>query len=148
MSSLFKGIKAASSQGLTGDYLKVGRHRLKLIKAITRETRKKADAVIFNVEVIESNNPAYLAGAKSSIFIQARVDTGWLGDVKNVVMALLSGNMGTQVGEDAVDEEVMTEVMAGDGTLLAGTEFYCDAFEVTTKAGRPFTKYPCTAILA
>lgn len=145
--SLFKGIKDQSSQG-SGDYLGPGIHRLKLIKAITKTTRKRADAVIFNVEVLESSNTRYAKGAKSTIFITAKVDTGWLGDCKNVAIALLGSRFGEAVGEDAVDEEVMDAMTAGDGTMMAGAIFKCDAFEVPTKGGGKFTKYVCEPVFA
>ena len=143
--SLFKGIKETSSQG-GGDYLSPGVHRLKLIKAITKETRKGLDSVIFNVEIVETSNAKYAKGSKTSIFISAKVDTGWLGDVKNVTIALLGSKFGEAVSESAVDEEIMEEITGGDGTMLAGVEFKCNAYEIRTRAGKPFTKYACEPI--
>lgn len=137
---LFGGIKETSSQG-SGDYLGVGVHRLKLVTATTKLTRKKIDAVIFRVEVVETSNPRYAKGAKSTIFVSCKPDTGWLGDVKNVALALLGSKFGEAIGEDAVDEAIMEEITKGDGTMLAGVEFKCQAFEVPTKRGGVFTKY-------
>jgi hypothetical protein len=138
--SLFRGIKDTSSQG-SGDYLGTGVHRLALVTFTTKVTRKKMDAVIARVEVLESSNPKYAKGAKASIFFTAKPDTNWLGDVKNLALALLGSKFGEAVGEDAVDEEVMDAMTAGDGTKMAGVEFKCQAFEVPTKRGGVFTKY-------
>ena len=137
---LFSGIKETSSQG-AGDYLACGVHRLKLVTATTKITRKKTDAVIFRVEVLESSNPKYAKGAKSTIFVSCKPDTGWLGDVKNVVVALLGSKFREAVGEGAVDEEIMEEITKGAGEMLSGVEFKCQAFEVPTKRGGVFTKY-------
>lgn len=138
--SLFRGIKDQSSQG-SGDYLGSGLHTLELVTFTTKLTRKKMDAVIARVTVLESSNPKYAKGAKASIFFSCKPDTNWLGDVKNLAIALLGSKFGEAVGEDAVDEEVMDEMTGGDGTKLAGVKFRCQAFEVPTKRGGVFTKY-------
>ena len=145
--SLFRGIKETSSQG-SGDYLGSGLHTLRLLTFQTKVTRKKMDAVIARVEVIESSNPKYAKGAKASIFFSAKPDTNWLGDVKNLTLALLGSKFGEAVGEDAVDEEVMEEATGGDGTKLAGVLFRCQAFEVPTKRGGVFTKYTSEPIFS
>ena len=144
--SLFRGIKEQSSSG-AGDYLGVGLHSLRLLSAQIKVTRKRMDAVIYRVEIVETSNPKYVKGAKSTIFISCKPDTGWLGDVKNVALAALGSKFGEAVGEDAIDEEVMDSICAGDGTKLAGVVFKCQAFEVPTKKGGLFTKYSCEPIL-
>ena len=144
-SSLFKGIQGASSVG-KGDYLSTGVHRLKLLRAFVKHTKVGKDGIIFNVEVLESSNPKYGKGTQSTIYIEPRPLVNWLGDVKNVVMACCGSRIGEAVAEDYVDEETMEGVMGGEGTLLAGAIFKCNAYEIMTKRNTPFTKYACEPI--
>jgi hypothetical protein len=57
-----------------------------------------------------------------------------IANIKSFVMATM------QIPEEEVTEALLEEVVAGDGTSMAGMTVRANAYQTTTRAGNPFTK--------
>lgn len=103
-------------------------------------TRKREDAYLIELDVIESGNPDMPVGAVGSHMIMMRHDSA-LGDVK----AFLGAALGIDVNDKSISSaqwEEAAESSIGDDNPLAGTELSLRTMKKTVqKTGGDFTKH-------
>ena len=139
---LFNGIKDAKiNKGgvylLPGDGGGTARYRLKVKLLRVMKTRKKEDQFISEFTVVESTNAKRPAGTDVSWLANLTKHEAALGNIKGLLAALFNCT------EDEVDETGADRAVEEEGEYAnpcEGMEVVCEATEITTRAGKPFTK--------
>jgi hypothetical protein len=122
--------EAKYSEG--GTYILPGVYRFEVLACKHITTRKKQDAFVVELKVLESTHPQRLPGSSCSWMVTLDKEPA-LGNIKQFIMAA------TGCEEGAVTEQVVLAIV-GTENPLKGTLMRCSAVEISTKAGRPFTK--------
>lgn len=129
---LFSNIANAQySEG--GNYLKEGVFRLEILKVVLKKTRKGVDSYIVEFKVHESDNPAHRPGSEVT----------WLvGFDKEPAMGNVKQFIATACGTTDLSgvDEATAELTVSAEQPLTGKFVRASAVNITTKAGRPFTK--------
>ena len=124
------GIKEAqATEG--GNYIQPGLFVLSVdvLKGIT--SRKGDEMFVSEFGVIESTNEKQPPGSHVSWLANLRHDAA-LGNIKSCLMAI--------TGLDEIDDDDAEEAIDEEKNPLHGKFVKCEATEITTKAGNPFTK--------
>lgn len=128
---IFGGIKDAQySDG--GVYILPGVFRVKITKVLYKKTRKGQDAFIVEMEVVESTRQDRPVGSTMSWMVTLDKEPA-LGNIKQFLAETAEADM------SAITEEVV-EAAISAAQPFANRFVRCSANEITTKAGRPFTK--------
>lgn len=136
--SIFAGIKNATTTN-GGNYLRPGTHELELLKLMQGRTRKGVDFIAADFRVLSSTNEDHPVNSTVNYFAGADKD-GFLSNVKSLALAILSAHAGENVSDSSIDEEVMNELLADNGSSVSGARINADAFLVDTRRGGKFTK--------
>ena len=132
MASLFGGIKDAQvSRG--GVYLLPGGYTLDVDVLKLMKTRKAKDMAIAEFTVVESNVKERPVGSKPSHTFNFTDHEAALGNFKNLLSALFN------IPEEDVDEAGAEQAVSTDNPCK-GMRVRAEASQITTKAGKPFTK--------
>lgn len=145
--SIFSGIKDAKvKEG--GNYIKPGRHELKVVRWSQGKTRHHVPFIAVDFEVVASE--AHFAGETVNVFYGADKDA-FLPNVKSIARAVLSSMAGTHVSADTIDEDIMEGLVGvptdedgratgAPGTMSAGAKVRALAVDVPTKTGGTYTR--------
>jgi hypothetical protein len=127
----FGGIeKSTFSEG--GVYVLPGVFRVKVLACKYQRTRTQKDAFIVEMEILESSHKDRQPGSIMSWIVTMDKEPA-LGNVKQFVATAAPCSM------DAVNEEGVLFIVS-DKNPFKGRILRIAASEITTKAGRPFTK--------
>lgn len=129
---LFSKISEATySEG--GNYLQEGVFRLETLKIVSKMTRKGQSAFIAEFKVLESDNPKHRIGSQVTWMVTLDKEPA-LGNIKQFIA--------TACGSDDLDQvdEATAELVCSDKQPLTGKVVRASGVNITTKAGRPFTK--------
>lgn len=128
---MFSGISEAKySEG--GNYIKPGVFRLKVSKCIGKKLRTNKQAFIVEFNVIESDNAEHRVGSEVTWMVTMDKEPA-LGNIRQFIAAVM------EVDIEEVNEEV-AELVVGEDNPLASKIVRASAVNITTKAGKPFTK--------
>ena len=145
--SIFSGIKEAKfKEG--GNYIKPGRHLLKVSRWSQGKTRQHIPFIAVDFEVVESDT--HYPGEIVNVFYGADKDA-FLPNVKSVARSVLSSMAGTHVSADTIDEEIMEGLVGvptdesgqpsgAPGTMSEGARVRAIAVDVPTKKGGTYTR--------
>ncbi len=129
---LFSRISEANySEG--GNYLKPGVYRLETTKVISKKLRTGKDAYIVEFRVLESDNPDHRVGSEVTWMVTLDKEPA-MGNIKQYI-ATACGTTDLSGVDEATAELTVSEEQP-----LTGKVVRCSAVNITTKAGRPFTK--------
>lgn len=130
---MFDGIdKVSSTQG--GDYLKPGKHVLKIRALKQPPNLRSGDCFIAELEVVESSREDYFPGKGVSWVCNVTKHKEMaLGNIK-AFLAAVAG-----IGEEDVDKNGANAAVSEDQPF-AGHVVHCEAFNKPTKAGGDFTR--------
>lgn len=127
---LFSGIdKATSTQG--GNYIKPGRHLLKIIRNFTKITRKKKNLAIAEFEVLEST--VHDVGEEVEWCVNFEHDAA-LGNISGYLAGV------AEISEDDVDEAGATRAYSPENPFK-DFKVALTTFMIKTEANRDFTKH-------
>ena len=137
----FSGIGSVKTTS-SNPYFVPGQYVLKVVKTAVGESTRSGKGAFFVSEfkIVESTTeerPAGTTVADVQFFSKGEIS---LANIKKVVGAILGCD------PNEVNEEVMEKITEGEGTLLAGRYLACNAYEITTRAGNPFTKLDYRAL--
>ena len=134
---MLSGIKEAKATD-GGNYIQPGIYTLcvDVLKGI--ESRKGDEMFVGEFTVLESTNENQPPGAHVSWLANLRHDAA-LGNIK----ACLTGITGL----DEIDDDDAEEAIDEEKNPCHGKFVRCEATEITTKAGNPFTKCRWTQVL-
>lgn len=134
MGNPFIGIEDAEYTG-GGRYIKPGRYTLEVIQPKLRPSQnpEKRGVTFFIVDfrVVETTSDDYQGGDGVSWLVDMSKSQA-LGDVKKFAQALVGG-------EAEITAESMYAITQDDNPTQ-GLKIKCEAYEITTKSGNPFTK--------
>jgi hypothetical protein len=138
--SIFSGITNATASK-QGRYIRPGKHDLRIKEIKSFESAKKAGRWFFCVEaeVLDYRPAATVDSAEyeSGDTVTWLVDmdqASALDNIKGFTIALLP-----DVPSSDIDESMMEELIGSDQPAK-GVRVCCDAVEITTRRGTPFTK--------
>jgi hypothetical protein len=126
--------KASASKG--SQYVNPGKHIFDIQKIILRPSDKDPSRLFFIVEletVSSSREDQPVGSTRSWIVDISRKQTG-PSNVKGFAMAL-----GPDIEEGDINKEDLAKLVADDQPAR-GIRVSCDAWEIETRAGNPFTK--------
>lgn len=130
---LFSKIADASfSEG--GNYLKEGVFRLEITKVISKKLRTGKDAYIVEFRVHESDNTAHRVGSEATWMVTLDKEPA-LGNIRQFIATACGTTDLSGV------DEATTELTVSAEQPLSGKFVRASGVNITTKAGRPFTKF-------
>lgn len=139
MGKFAKSAKERQTGG--GNWWKAGKFHAKISKVEFREAGHTGDSYIIECEVLSSNNPAILVGETRSQVIKMEKESaaGNIGSFVCVCCALLSGVNLDDPDKCEIEE---SDIIAsyGPDQPFVGLEIDVEAIDITTRAGKPFTK--------
>jgi hypothetical protein len=115
-----------------GNYLQVGVFRLQINEVKSMRTRKGADAFLSVFKVLESTNTAHAVGSEVTWMVTLDKEPA-MGNIKQFLASVFDVDM------DDVDEAA-AELAVGPQQPAKSRVVRASATNITTKAGRPFTK--------
>lgn len=130
-------------------YLTEGNYRVRIDRMLFKATRGKGDALIAEVTVVESDNPAHPVGSQRSWYQSfADKDIGG-GAAREFTLAVLGYNpMGDPASFAAVDTETALGQAVDVGNTFAGREVLVACMQIMTKRNTPFTKHAWSPVAA
>jgi hypothetical protein len=133
--------EAKYSEG--GVYLKPGVFRLEIQKVKFQKTRKGQEAFLVEFLVLDSTNPEHPKGSAVTWMVTMDKEPA-MGNVKQFIATafhdkLIELKIPVEGHMDAIDEAT-AELVISDQQPLTGKVVRASANNITTKAGRPFTK--------
>ena len=137
---IFSKIKDEMPEGVRGQFIKEGYHKLKLKRCYRLDSRKKVTYVVAEFEVLESE--VHRVGETLTYMVGDDLDN-FLRNCKTLFCAIVASYTGIateEVASESVDEAIAEGIIAEPGTAYAGTVLTCTAKDVVTKQGKPFTK--------
>ena len=135
MGSFFTGIEKAQTYGAS-QYLKPGQYTLTVDNVSVIDSKRTPGRRYFLVEfcVVATDSDYYKEGDTVSWMVDlSRADTAFP-NIKGFAVALLDN-----INEDEVTSEAM-DALISDDQPARGLSVCANAFEITTRAGNPFTK--------
>jgi hypothetical protein len=127
----YGGISEAKfSEG--GTYVLPGVYRFKVLACKHINMRTGKQAFVVELEILESTNADRMPGTTCSWMVTLDKEPA-LGNIKQFVTVAAPCN------ENQVNEAAIL-LIVGEQNPLKGRVLRCSATEITTKAGRPFTK--------
>ena len=128
---LFTGIEEATSSA-GGNYIKPGRHLLKIVVNRPKKSRKKKDLAISEFEVLEST--AHDEGESVSWAVNLTDHDAAIGNIKGYLAAV------AECEEDEVDEAGAERAYSAENPF-EGMTVALETFMIKTRAGGAFTKH-------
>jgi hypothetical protein len=127
----FGGIENAQfSEG--GTYVLPGAYRIQILACKYKRTRTGKDAFIVEVEILESNNSERMPGTTMTWMVTTDKEPA-LGNIKQFICVVAG------CSDKEVTEEVVLMIVSQENPFKGKTA-RISATNITTKAGRPFTK--------
>lgn len=135
----FHGISNASISG-NNVYFVEGQYKVRIERAFTMKSRKKADLAIVECTILESTTSARPAGSKASWVVNLSQDAA-LGNIKAFIAAANGINPSDEVRvQEEVTEEV-AEFAFSEANPLSGIVLALQCTNIKTKSGNDFTKH-------
>lgn len=134
MTSVFDGMEGADPTQQGGNYLKDGKHTIEVVKVELKNSRSGVQFYIVEGKVVEtdSDHKNMKPGRTITWMVKMTLDSA-LNNIKNFLCAT-TGADSDEIGKQEAMDSVAPE------QPLAGVFVKCEATEITTKAGKPFTK--------
>lgn len=135
---IFSNIGKTQAARPKGQFFTAGQYDVSVVSARHVKSKVGTDEFfVVDFDVVSSTNPALPPGTPTTWMskLTGKYPDMALADIKAFLMAA------TGSSEEDVDEDVINEAIAGDGTALADSKLKLIVEDVKTRAGLSFSKH-------